>query len=70
MIKTGTYIARPKGGDLIPCSDAAGEVEEVGERVTTIKKVAGFGETVAKWVIDYREIESVRYLIRDIYMVI
>ncbi len=46
MIKTGTYIARPKGGDLIPCSDAAGEVEEVGERVTTFKKVAGFGETV------------------------
>jgi hypothetical protein len=39
MIQKGTYIARPKDGDLIPCSDAAGEIEEIGERVTLFKKV-------------------------------
>jgi NADPH:quinone reductase-like Zn-dependent oxidoreductase len=44
MIKLGTYIARPKGGDLIPCSDAAGEIEEVGDRVTSFKKVPAFGK--------------------------
>jgi NADPH:quinone reductase-like Zn-dependent oxidoreductase len=40
MIKGGTYILQAKGGDLVPCSDASGEVEEVGERVTLFKKVA------------------------------
>lgn len=39
MIKTGTYILNAKPGELIPCSDAAGEVEEVGERVKLFKKV-------------------------------
>ena len=39
MIKQGTYISSCKKGDLVPCSDAAGEVVEVGERVTFFKKV-------------------------------
>jgi NADPH:quinone reductase-like Zn-dependent oxidoreductase len=39
MIKGGTYILQAKGGDLVPCSDASGEVEEVGDRVTLFKKV-------------------------------
>lgn len=39
MIKSGTYILTAKLGDLVPCSDAAGEVEEVGDRVKLFKKV-------------------------------
>jgi NADPH:quinone reductase-like Zn-dependent oxidoreductase len=39
MIKTGTYILEAKKGDLVPCSDAAGQVEEVGAEVTLFKKV-------------------------------
>jgi hypothetical protein len=69
MIKLGTYIARPKGGDLIPCSDAAGEIEEVGDRVTSFKKVPASGKG-SKGDIDDREIWFVRSLIKDIYMVI
>jgi len=39
MIKQGTYISSCKQGDLVPCSDACGEVVEVGERVRFFKKV-------------------------------
>jgi NADPH:quinone reductase-like Zn-dependent oxidoreductase len=39
MIKQGTYISPTKKGDLVPCSDGAGEVVEVGERVKFFKKV-------------------------------
>jgi NADPH:quinone reductase-like Zn-dependent oxidoreductase len=40
MIKTGTYILDAKMGDFVPCSDAAGEIEEVGTGVTLFKKVS------------------------------
>jgi len=39
MIRQGTYISPCKKGDLVPCSDAAGEVEEIGEEVKMFKKV-------------------------------
>jgi len=42
MIRQGTYITECKAGDLIPCSDAAGEVEEVGDKVKLFKKVCHF----------------------------
>jgi NADPH:quinone reductase-like Zn-dependent oxidoreductase len=39
MIKDGKYISPTKTGQLVPCSDGAGEVEEIGEDVTLFKKV-------------------------------
>ena len=39
MIQQGTYIAECKRGELVPCSDAAGEVEDIGDQVKVFKKV-------------------------------
>jgi len=66
MIKQGTYISPSKKGDLVPCSDAAGEVEEIGSEVKMFKKVSFYiGLRV-----DFRGIGFVRYSIRDIFMAI
>ena len=63
MIKGGTYILQAKGGDLVPCSDASGEVEEVGDRVTLFKKV--FQE---RGEFDIRVIGCVPFSIKDTCM--
>lgn len=68
MIKEGTYINERKKGDLVPCSGAAGEIEEIGDDVKMIKKGMCRTMSASKYEVNYfRATEIVQCLIRHFY---